>query len=273
MRSWYPFESGVYSVKPGLRQMVRPATSIKDFSRYRREKLAAAEKRTVYLTHDLPASTRDAASLHLARLLAEEHPSAYTFDDAGLRCALTGDVVPIDEATLNTLPFQMTEDVAIMQIAPHGEYLAAGHVCLPSSWRLEEKIGKPFAEMHGPVPGIPLQGAAAMVRSLASRGPYERYAWGVTNLDVLDQEAGVHADVQPHPLLVRVERQTIHPLPGCDAWLFLIHPSNTPVEALTSGQRLHLASALESMTPAQAEYKGLGRTRDAVIAALHANAR
>lgn len=249
----FPFESGVYSVAPGLRRLEPPVISVRDLARYRREKQAAAAKRAVCLEHELPEDTREAALRRLLELLINEHPE--TFRE------------PLPRS-LEQLPFLMAEDVAIVQLHGEREWLAFGHICLPSSWRLEDKIGRPFLEVHRPVPGFPQQGAVGMVRSLATKGPYERFAWGVTNLDVLDQEAGVHADVEPEPLYVRVERQTMHPLPVCDAWLFLIHPANTPVSQLTAAQRQALAQALESMTPEQAAYKGLATTRAAVIQRL-----
>lgn len=249
----FPFESGAYSVAPGLRLLSAPAISVRNLDRYRREKAVAAAKRQVCMEHELPASTRAAALRRLVELLTGEHPDVY-------RKPLPG--------SLEQLPMLMAEDVAIVQLDGEREWLAFGHICLPSSWRLEDKIGRPFLEVHRPVPGFPEQGAAALVRSLTTKGPYERFAWGLTNFDVLDQEAGVHADVEPEPLFVRVERQTMHPLPECAAWLFLIHPANTPVEDLTREQRLRLADALDSMTPEQAAYKGLATTRAAVTARL-----
>lgn len=267
-----PFSSGVYSVAPGLRRLIGPATSIDGFSRYRSEKRAAASSRAVYLEHELPSLIHEEAVRYLAQLLVREHPDVFTLESGTLRSSLSEDVVALNDDALRTMPFLMTEDVAVMRVTADREYLAAGHICLPSSWRLEDKIGKPFAEVHAPVPGIALQSASAMVRSLATRGPYERYAWGLTNVDVLDQQAGVHAEVQPHPLYVRIERQTIHPLPHCGAWLFLIHPSNTRADTLSHAQKLQLAAALESMTPAQAVYKGIAATRRSIIDALRSNA-
>jgi len=249
----FPFETGVYSVAPGLRKLAPPAISVRNLSRYREEKRAAARKRLVCLEHDLPRRTAEAAVEQLHSLLVSEHPDVF---------------VPPLPQSLKELPFEMAEDVAIVQCVGEQEYLAFGHICLPSSWRLEEKIGRPFLEVHQPVPGFPQHGAGALVRSLTRKGPYERFAWGLTNADVLDQEAGVHADVLPEPLFVRVERQTMHPLPEADAWLFLIHPANTPVVELSVEQRRLLAQALESMTPDQARYKGLATTRGAVIREL-----
>lgn len=249
----FPFESGVYSVGPGLRAMQGPATNVTGLERYRSEKQRAAQRRSVCLSHDFRETTRDAADAKLRQLLIAEHPETYA---AGL------------PGNLEQLPFSIAEDVAVIQVDGDREWLAFGHICLPSSWRLEDKIGRSFLEVHRPVPGFPAAGADRLVRSLVSKGPFERFAWGLTNVDVLDQEAGVHADVQAAPLWVRLERQTLHPLPECGAWLFLIHPSNTPVEALSGEQRSQLASAIESMSDEQAAYKGLQRTRAAVCAEL-----
>ena len=254
----FPFESGVYSVSPGLRPLEPPVLRFDQLERYRAEKQAAAAMRPVCLEHQLPAETRRAAIARLRALIECECP----------------DFQPVPPDDLTALPFLLEEDVAIIQTEGHREWLAFGHVCLPSSWRLEDKIGRPFLEVHQPVPGFPAQGATNLVRSLTTKGPYERFAWGLTNEDRLDQTAPVHADVlpPPAPLFVRVERQTIHPLPGCGAWLFTIHPANTPVEELRPEQRAALAAALTSMTPEQAVYKGLGTTRAEVTAALLASA-
>lgn len=252
----FPFDNGLYSVHPGLRPLSPPVLSIRDLPRYRLEKRAAAAKRTVCLEASLPPATRDAALDKLIELLTSEHPAAFP---------------PPLPRSLAELPFLMAEDVAIMQLDGDREWLAFGHICLPSSWRLEDKIGRPYLEVHAPVPGFPTHGAAGLVRSLARKGPYERFAWGLTNHDILDQEAGVHADVAPNPLFVRVERQTLHPLPAANAWLFLIHPANTPITQLTPAQRHSLAQALASMTPEQAAYKGLATTRETIIQTLLAH--
>ena len=268
MSKEFPFESGFYSVRPGLRQLTGPATSVEEFSRYRREKLEAVARRVVYLEYELTASTRHAAIRQLSRLLSRENPECFMIRGDSLFCSLTGQSVALGDSALWELPMQMTEDVAVVQTSGAGEYLAAGHICLPSSWRLEDKIGRSFAEVHAPVPGIPLENASALAGSLASKGPYERFAWGLTNEDVLDQAAGTHVDVRPRPLFVRIERQTTHPLPECGAWIFLIHPINVPVASLTGIQRERLADAVESMTPEQAAYKGLANTRTEVVKAL-----
>ncbi|MBE0657410.1 MAG: DUF3445 domain-containing protein [Bryobacteraceae bacterium] len=268
MDTHFPFESGIYDVSPGLRPLTGKVFLFDRFDLYRRQRLAARASRTIYMESGCPEATKAAAAGFIAARLAAEHPDFFELAAGRLHCRLTGDAVEINSGCLEPLLLQVAEDAAVFQIDGEREYLAAASIALPSSWRLEEKIGRGFAEIHEPVPGMKLAPAAAIARSLASKGPYERFAWGLTNEDVLDQHAPAHAEVQPEPLFIRVERQTTHPLAGCGAWLFTIRPSNTPAERLTQGQREALARALESMTPAQAAYKGVLRTREAIAARL-----
>lgn len=268
MDTHFPFESGIYDVSPGLRPLTGKAFLLDGFERYRRERLAALASRTIYMESGCPEATKAAAAGFIAARLAAEHPDFFELAGGRLHGRLTGDAIEISSGCLEPLLLQAAEDAAVFQIDGEREYLAAASIALPSSWRLEEKIGRGFSAIHEPVPGMKLAQAAAMARTLATKGPYVRLAWGLTNDDVLDQYAPVHAEVQPEPLFIRVERQTTHPLPGCNAWLFTIRPSNTPSERLTQGQREALARALESMTPAQAAYKGVLGTREAIAARL-----
>jgi len=266
--NWFPFESGMYSVGPGLRLLACRTFLIEDFSRYRREKLAARAARTVYMESDCPERTKAAAAHFIAGQLVKEYPESFEFSGPRLACRLTGDTVEVTGAELDRLLMQVAEDVAVFQVAALREYLAVAQICMPSSWRLEEKIGRSFADIHEPVPGMKLENASDFARSLAAKGPYERFAWGLTNEDVLDQYAPAHAEVQPDSLFVRVERQTTHPLPCGDAWMFTIRPMNTSVDLLSGPQRESLAKAIESMTEAQAIYKGVAGTRKAIVERL-----
>lgn len=268
MDTRFPFESGVYDVSPGLRALKGKAFLLDGFERYRRERLAARASRTIYMESGYPVETKAAAAGFVAARLAAEHPDFFDLAGGRLHCRLTGDAIEISSDCLEPLLLQVAEDVAVFHIDGEREYLAAASIALPSSWRLEEKIGRGFAEIHEPVPGMKLGSAAAIARTLAVKGPYERFAWGLTNEDVLDQYAPAHAEVQPEPLFIRVERQTTHPLAGCGAWVFTIRPSNTPAESLTRDQREALVRALESMTPEQASYKGVLGTREAIAAKL-----
>lgn len=268
MDNWFPFESGIYSVGPGLRLLTGDIFLLDDYSRYRRAKLAARQMRTVYMECDCPERTKAAAAAFVARQLIKEHPEQFDLNGDRLTCRLTGETVEATGDNLDGLLMQVAEDVAVFQVTEQREYLAAAQISMPSSWRLSEKIGRDFAAIHEPVPGMKLANSSDLARSLAEKGPYERFAWGLTNEDVLDQYAPAHTEVQPDSLFVRVERQTTHPLPCGDAWVFTIRPENTDVSLLTTAQRESLAQAIESMTEAQAAYKGVAGTREAIVERL-----
>lgn len=92
-----------------------------------------------------------------------------------LNCFLTGDRLHFDpemrllagspyESTFDALAMQVAEDLNVLALAEGGSnWLCAMHVCSPSTWRPEEKIGKDFFGIHSPVPQ-----SEAMLR--ASRG-------------------------------------------------------------------------------------------------------
>ena len=67
---------------------------------------------------------------------------------------------------------------------------------------------------------------------------------------------------------MRVERQVLTPLPGTDAFVFLIRTYFLNVAELSAPERISLRLALKSMTPEQAAYKGLDRVRESVMEVL-----
>ena len=60
------------------------------------------------------------------------------------------------------------------------DWLASIHLCAPSHWAAEDKIGLPFTAIHAPIPHIEKVNAAAesLVRAMIHRGPYVRFVWG-----------------------------------------------------------------------------------------------
>ena len=61
-------------------------------------------------------------------------------------------LVRVDE--LHQLTPQLAEDVVIHRFQDGRDWMAYGDVCFASGWRPEEKIGRPFAEIHQPVAGM-----------------------------------------------------------------------------------------------------------------------
>lgn len=131
------------------------------------------------------------------------------------------------------------EDLVVM--APvAGEYrLVAASLCSPSHWRLPEKIGRPMARIHDPIPTIHDTLTPRIDRifeRLAEHTPVERYNWSLQEDDALfcwpaNHEGALAADT---PLFYRVERQTLTRLPHSGALAFTIRVHMHPLECLAA---------------------------------------
>lgn len=132
-------------------------------------------------------------------------------------------------------------------------------VAFPSGWPPRHRAGASLLELHAPVAdGERLQRAApALSEALLTKGPYLQYVWGIDPCGRLDNDPTVSYPPEPLRWHLRVERQTSLPLPALQRALFTIRPYLVPVDELAPGERLTLADALESMTPAALAYKGV----------------
>jgi len=260
---YFPLESGRYEVKPGLFKFGtdfgngdadKQVFQIDDqFPRYRTAKMEARQERLskYFLTHDY----RSATAARAARFIAEH--------------------LGVAETDLDALAYQVQEDLAVIQRDGYRHWLAAIHLCFPNHWAAEDKIGKTFAEIHAPVAGIePVNRQAdKMVDAMinATQG-YVRFAWGVATDDQLNHHPqsprGRHFDpANPHAFL-RIERQTIWGFPEVEASLFTIRTYFEDLAILEADKRAKVISAIESMTPASRQYKGLAESRDDLLAWL-----
>ncbi|MCP4789294.1 MAG: DUF3445 domain-containing protein, partial [Gammaproteobacteria bacterium] len=119
----------------------------------------------------------------------------------------------------------VADDLLLMQ-ARHGQYcLTAASLCSPSSWRLQDKLGKPMARIHDPVPGIHQQLTPKIdqfLSNMADGQVVQRYNWSLQEAQQLAQfphsiSAPLAADT---PLFYRMERQSLRRLPGTQAIVF-----------------------------------------------------
>jgi dimethylamine monooxygenase subunit A len=275
-----------------------------EFARYRANKAACrAERFGKYVCHqDFDPQTAEAAVRLMVNRAATEYPEHYTREttDAGptiLHSHLTNEQIPLDanarlaspvadyRDAFDALCCQVQEDIAIVRRTPDGaDKVVALHLCSPSFWGAEEKIGQNFIVTHAPVPafGKVAAAATALVDSCIRRGPFVRFTWGIAFSDRLNQHPepppGLpnaleqRADFDPtnDPLWFRIERQVLWGLPEVDAFLFTIrvflydaretaaHPENGPA----------LRAALTSMSPEARRYKGLTEVFDRVMKAV-----
>ncbi|MBB5233073.1 heme-dependent oxidative N-demethylase subunit alpha family protein [Deinococcus budaensis] len=249
----------------------------------------------------LTPALREAALDFLARTLAAESGGVMGWDgrrfsnralgwaaDLGLRWGnverlerftaphadLIGDVTPLN--ALDFLGLNVPEDLALIARDPAraGEgggrdWLAAAHVLSPQHWDPRDKLGRDFAAVHAPVAGGGLLSATAprLVEAVIARGPFVRFAWGVSMGDRLDHHPAAPPDTDrapatrfdPGAAFLRVERQTLTGFPEAQGALFTIRPYTYPLREAVArpGDARALAAALRTMTPEQVSYKGL----------------
>ncbi len=301
---YWPFSSGDYEVKAGLHRLGTEFGNgrIDDVEfqidqgwlRHRREKLAArSECLDKYVVETgCTAAAMGALVCHLIQTLVREHPVHFQrveeLPGFALRCALSGEtlhfdrnwrltgvqgagVTPAYRSAFDAVACQIQEDLALVEVHGGGDRVTALHLCLPNHWAARDKIGGDFNAVHGPVPGTTKiqRKSRALVPSLASRGPFVRFAWGLAT----DTRLNHHPDSPPDwpdelwrgrqfgapgaGMFVRVERQVTVPLAPVSAFLFIIHTYFEDVRALDAALQERLAAAVVSMTLQTRRYKGI----------------
>lgn len=154
--------------------------------------------------------------------------------------------------TFEEVARSIPEDILVHRVSGGRDWLAAAHVCFPSSWLPEEKIGRTWEEIHRPIP-MDLSSSSKIVRAMVSSGPFERFVWSV----VYDARYDFHprlarSSFAPGNPLVKVERQVTVPFPHLGCCLFVLRQY-----LVRDYDREALARAIEGMTLEQREYKGL----------------
>lgn len=155
--------------------------------------------------------------------------------------------------------------------------LSCACVCFPSSWSVEEKIGRAIAEIHEVVPGLNNALGSRIEIFLERMKPgvsWVRSNWGLSrsaernqhpsrNLPRLDAGVGVF------DVFFRVEEQSLVVLPQTGGILFGIRIKVFPLSGFvgkTAGDKLRVA--LETMPEEMARYKGLREARRRIVELL-----
>ena len=158
--------------------------------------------------------------------------------------------------------------------------LAGGVVCFPSSWSLEEKMGRPVGEIHGVVPGLNAQLGAQVDRFLERLAPgtaWERENWGLSPDSELNRHPArrlpcLGSGTTLQTTWLRVEHQLLHRMRQTRGVLFGIRLSVHRLDQLARDAAVAdgLARALETMAPEVATYKGLSQCREQLAQLLRA---
>lgn len=185
----------------------------------------------------------------------------------------------VSDAPLLKAAMMVQEDLVIMRKSDAGWRLVAGSVCFPSSWALQEKVGLPLHDVHGPVPDFNkgTRNASMIERifdNLQTGIPVERFNWSVYNDAALyhDDRSSEHMN-QETDCFLRVERQTLTKLAISGDILFTIRIYVDPFDALEKREdKADIAKGfiqlLNMMNDAELAYKGLDEGRGHLISKL-----
>ena len=297
--------SAPFRMQPGLRRLAAGTpqlTPLAPGARHQREKLAVLSAFWPQALCAVPGFDAVPGLNALYAHAAEEHPQAWAWDSQlavarrlGTAVSNDGEVLELQagsfglgdevsrcllglppewrQAGLASLAF--AEDFAIVDGATGTiPWLA---VALPSHWAPEEKLGRHFSEVHGPVADntLLLKATAGLLRLATGAERWERFVWNVSD----------HPRLHAHPARVdpqrwqhtapssawwRTEHQTFIPLPAHAQAVFTIHVEVQPLaDALDTPQRAAaLHDAIASMSPAVLAYRNLAGVRDALLAWL-----
>ena len=148
------------------------------------------------------------------------------------------------------------EDFLIHRMDGSRDWLSSAHVCFPSHWKPEDKIGRSFEWIHQPVP-MDLRNSRKLIAAAVTAGIFERFVWSIVH----DERYNFHPrlpysefDASYPRVIVKVERQVTVAFPEQRFCLFVLR------QYLIKEDRLDkklLADAIDRMTPEQKKYKGL----------------
>lgn len=272
--------SAPFRMQPGLRRMAADAAHLTPAApngRHQREKLAVLGAFAAQAL--LRAEGFDAApALAALRATAErEHPGQVDATARVPEVAACLAALPLEWREAGLLALAFEDDFAVID----GQTTAIPWlaVALPSHWAPEDKVGRPFAEVHAPVADNQrIVGAAAHLAALVS-GPerWERFVWTITRHPRLHAHPA-RLDAAPWPqdpaaviagAWWRSERQSFIPVPAARQAVFTIHVQTEPLErAMTPERARRVHDALASMSDAVLAYRGLAGVRAPLLAWL-----
>jgi dimethylamine monooxygenase subunit A len=293
---YFPIENGVYSVAPGLKNLGNEKIFqiTQQFQAARENKLLARDERLskYFCEKDFSLERKKTLAQFLIHRFVMEYPEVFSFHDKALKCNHTGDEIHIDDDfslthfvsseeilpkvtdIMDALALQVEEDLALVCKDSGRDFLALLHLCSPSHWAAEDKIGMNFFDVHAPIPGIEKVNRMAdrLVETMIEKGPYTRYIWSFVTDKRLNHHPEAPKGVDPLvwkgrsfdksqeiPFYLRIERQVTFGFKSEQMSLFTIGISFLSGVEIKNNhhQRQELISALKSMTAESRVYKGV----------------
>lgn len=172
-------------------------------------------------------------------------------------------------STLGDVALAMFEDVCILERGDDGQHIfTAGALAYPTDWHLHEKLGRPLAAIHAPVPGYAERLAAGVDHIFDALTPARmltRANWNIVESDVLRYLPALPAaarfdDVTSanagQTLWLRCERQVLRRLPQTGAAVFTIGIYRARLDDLPAPLVRDLAMAVATLPRAEALRRG-----------------
>lgn len=278
-----PYEPGAFRMAMGL----TATTALLEIDdRYpdemtERRHLLATRHAEVFAAIPTSDAARAETLALVAHHLATTHPVWFTRDANTLHNHLTGERWSLTHPPHDPLELAgrlIQEDLCLIDVAGPAPILTAAILCAPSRWRLAEKIGRPLATIHAPVPLYADRLAAPVDRFMQALRPgriAQRLNWSIVDDGALFQLGGKFRTepdpaITPDHLYLRVERQTLVRLPATPTVLFTIRVHSYPLARVVAepGAAATLAAAIRAMPNALAAYKSLPAFRDTLLAHL-----
>jgi hypothetical protein len=275
MNRYLPFMSGVYTTAPGLTPLRGDQKVFDEDEHYReyienKNRCRAEDISKYYCEHNFSERTSRAVTDFLFTRIHTEYPGLLDFDR---------DTFP---SLFDAICTHLQEDLAVIQLEGERDWLAAIHLCSPNHWDPRQKIGRPFNEIHIPVPGIErtVKNYPVMLKMVVEKEIFTRFAWGVATddrlnhhpepppgYDVADWRGRRVADKDTE-FFVRVERQNLIGLKDVNAFIFSIRTYFYKVAGLSAEEKAALAKAVKSMTNESLEYKGMNNFKNELLSFL-----
>jgi hypothetical protein len=283
---YLPFECGPYRMSMGLFTVAEPAWFELD-ARYpeemaERRRLLDTQRDAVFAAVPQSDEARAETLTETAGNLAASYPAWFVRDGSRLHNRLTGENWDLDAPAYDPLEVAgrlVQEDLCLIQPGADGPLLTAAVLCFPSRWRLAEKIGKPLAAVHTPVPFYAERLSRPVdrfIQHVKVGHITARLNWSVLDDPALFQPAGkwrqgvngaVTAANAGETLFLRVERQTLRRLPRTGAVLFGIRVHVYPLAAAirTAADAARLAEAVRALPEQTLHYKSFLPIRVALL--------
>ncbi|MGE0226227.1 MAG: DUF3445 domain-containing protein [Acetobacteraceae bacterium] len=285
----WPIETGPYRMAMGLTTAPEPAWFEFDAlypseMAERRRLLADLHTKVFAVRPESDAARRETLDL-VAQALAGHHPGWFRRDGTVLHNHLTTEAWDLAHPPLDPLELAgrlVQEDLCLIQLRDGTPVFTAGVLCFPSRWRMDEKIGRPLAEVHGPVPLYAdrlERPVDRFMRHVKVGHIATRLNWSILDNPALYQPTGkwrqdsdtvITPENAGEGLYLRVERQTLRRLPASDAILFGIRVHNYRLDRLidSPARAGQLADAVRALPDSVVLYKSMVALRAPLLAWL-----